>query len=124
MRVTLGHNASQSHAEQSRSLGPARPEVHSQKMDGFGIKGHWVSLLSKKYQTASLRLELTHFDLEKMSKRKPILHFGTTGKWFSFRPQLAHTLHTKGPDLCFSRTGWGGFNSLLRSIFLETLRLF
>lgn len=46
--------------------------------------GPLISLLSRKYQTCSLKLELTHFNLEKLVKESPfyILEFShnTTAK--------------------------------------------
>lgn len=60
------------------SLDPHSSAARSSRLEDGWVwgEGHWVLLLSEKYQTSSLQLELTHFDLEKISKRKPIVHFG------------------------------------------------
>lgn len=50
--------------------------VHRSEDGWIGGQGPLDLLLSKKYQTSSLWLELMLFDLEKISKRKPLLHLG------------------------------------------------
>lgn len=87
--IALGQNGFP-RAMQSRSLGPALPGsllLGSQKFPlgrwmGLQGKGPRISLLSRKYQTCSLKLELTHHDLQEISKGKAVLHLEFS-QWLS-----------------------------------------